>query len=109
MNVVIIGQAVTALTPVLVPLAVALGKGVILKRVPPTALPLVAVVLGALIDVLNTVLTGQGAWGAYGAPLGAMGIGVREVLDQIKKGMAGPPPAAQGNQQQVGPQAPRKS
>jgi len=72
-----------ALIPVVVPLIIALGKWA-LPRVPAWILPILAPALGALVDFLTTWATGATASPALGAILGSAGVGVRELLDQVK-------------------------
>lgn len=84
-----VGNLITALTPVVVPLAVAAVKP-LLAQLPKVAVPFVAIVLGAAIDLVNAFVTGNAPGLAWGAALGAAGIGVREVLDQARNGLAKP-------------------
>lgn len=72
-----------ALIPVLVPLIIAIGKWA-LPKVPAWILPILAPALGALVDFLTTWATGATSSPALGAILGSAGVGVRELLDQVK-------------------------
>lgn len=72
-----------SLIPVLVPLIIAIGKWA-LPKVPVWILPILAPALGALIDWLTTLATGSTASPALGAVLGSAGVGLRELLDQVK-------------------------
>jgi hypothetical protein len=77
------------LTPVVVPMLIALVKKV-LPQVPSWALPIIAPLLGVALEVINSLATTQAAnfWAA--AALGLAGIGVREVADQVKKAVPKP-------------------
>lgn len=78
------------LIPVLVPLVIAIGKFFV-PKVPGWILPIVAPALGALIDYINTLVSGTNASPLIGALLGSAGVGVREIYDQVKKRMADGP------------------
>ena len=92
-----------ALIPVLVPLLIALAKWGV-PRVPKVWLPILAPVLGAGVDVLAYVVGLQDAANpVLGAVLGAVGIALREILDQLKKAMmGGAPPTVTRNQKWTG-------
>lgn len=80
-----------SLIPVLVPLLIALAKWGV-PRVPKVWLPILAPILGAGVDVLAYVVGLQDAANpVLGAVLGAVGIALREILDQLKKAMMGGP------------------
>lgn len=79
-----------ALIPVIVPLIIALGKWA-LPKVPVWILPILAPALGALVDFLAAWATGATASPALGAILGSAGVGVRELLDQVKGRLQGNP------------------
>ncbi len=81
-----LAMAITALTPVLVPAIVAVGKA-LLGHIPGALIPMIAIGLGYAIDLLNHYVVGGGMGGAWGAVLGAAGVGVREVLDQVRKSL----------------------
>lgn len=83
----LLGQMIVALTPVLVPLLIALIKRA-LAYLPGWMIPVTAIVLGALLDVVNGWVTGANLGAPWGAVLGAAGVGVREVLDQARKSIA---------------------
>lgn len=74
---------VLALLPVIVPLLVALGKG-LLPKVPTWILPILAPALGALIDFLTAKATGGTASPVLALALGSAGVGLREIYDQTK-------------------------
>jgi hypothetical protein len=82
------------LIPVLVPAAIAVLKHFV-PRIPKPCLPLLAPLLGAAVDILATQQIGVGT--ALGAALGSAGVGLREMLDQIRKALwedsNGPTPA----------------
>ena len=80
-----------SLIPVLVPLLIALAKWGV-PRVPKVWLPILAPVLGAGVDVLAYVVGLQDAANpVLGAVLGAVGVALREILDQLKQAMLGSP------------------
>lgn len=81
----LISSFITALTPVVVPLVFSFIKGAL----PRPAIPMLAVGLGALLDVVNLYVTGYHPGTAWGAVLGAAGVGVREIVDQLKKHVTG--------------------
>lgn len=70
--------------PLVVPIVVAVGK-FLLPAVPKWILPILAPALGALIDWLNSLVTGTPPNPVTGALLGSAGVGVRELLDQVKQ------------------------
>jgi hypothetical protein len=73
---------VPILTPAIVPLALALAK-VAFPRLPKVWLPILAPLLGALLEIVATFSVDQNT--LLGAGLGALGVWLREVVDQIKK------------------------
>jgi hypothetical protein len=81
------------LLPIAVPLVIAIGKE-LLPRVPAKYIPLIAPLLGAVAELL--VNSSQASWGDIGmsAILGSAGVGVRELVDQLKKGKTSVPPVA---------------
>ena len=80
--------------PLLVPLIVALAK-FFMPKIPKVYLPIIAVVLGSVIDWISSKLGGPGVGPILGALLGAAGIGAREILDQLKQAKtASTPPNA---------------
>jgi hypothetical protein len=70
--------------PVLVPVIIAAVKWA-LPKVPAVALPILAPVLGAAMEIVLHFAGVSGSNGVLGAVLGAAGVGLREVIDQIKK------------------------
>lgn len=76
-------KLVAALTPVIVPLILALAKKG-LPMLPSWSIPLLAPVLGLLIGVVTSVLVAHPTlpWWAGGA-LGIAGIGLREIKDKL--------------------------
>jgi hypothetical protein len=76
---------------VLVPIAVA-GLKSLLPRIPKWAIPLIAALLaGPLIDQIVAALAGIEAHGWAAVLLGALGVFIREVVDQFRR-LIGPPP-----------------
>lgn len=78
-----------ALIPILTPLIVA-GVKLIVPRIPRVWLPILAPVLGAALDYVAHLATGSSLNPLAGLALGAAGVGLREVVDQVKRSM---PPA----------------
>lgn len=74
---------VLTLIPVVVPLLVYLTKRVV-PKMPRWTLPILATGLGVALDVANGYVTGGKVDPVVGALLGASGVGVREVIDQVK-------------------------
>jgi hypothetical protein len=70
------------LTPVIVPLVIALVKK-FQPQIPSWVLPLAAPVLGVVIDVINSYALGQANNLIVAALLGLAGVGVREIKDQL--------------------------
>lgn len=68
--------------PLIVPLAIALAKAEI-PKLPGWILPLLSTVLGVICDQGATALTGTSSPWWVGAILGAAGVGVRELKDQV--------------------------
>ena len=77
------------LVPVLVPAAIAALK-LCLPKIPKAWLPILAPLLGALIDIAATCQVGPGT--PLAALLGAAGVGLREILDQLRKSLGAAPP-----------------
>lgn len=71
------------LTPVIVPLVLA-GFKQLAPRVPGWAIPLLAPVLGVVIDYVNHFATGHQTNFLVAVALGLTGVGLRELKDQIK-------------------------
>jgi hypothetical protein len=96
------GYVVPAVVAVLTPAVMAGIKRLIGEfedRVPKAMIPTVAPIVGMLIELALNLLTGlQGIPGLppaiSGAVLGAVGVWVREFLDQWKKAFQQPPPSA---------------
>ena len=88
MKTLLISQLITYLTPMLVPLVLAAAKKGI-GALPSWLIPILAPILGAVLDVVNAQLTGFSGGGMLGAILGAAGVGLREIIDQLKKALAG--------------------
>lgn len=72
------------LIPLVVPIVVAIGKFFI-PKLPGWTLPIIAPALGALIDYLTTRATGAIASPLLAAVLGSAGVGLRELVDQLKQ------------------------
>jgi hypothetical protein len=74
----------TYLTPLIVPIVI-LGVKKVLPSVPSFVLPILAPILGIAIDYVNHFATGAGTnlWASIA--LGAAGVGLREVFDQVKQ------------------------
>ena len=68
--------------PLLVPILVALAKMGI-PKLPSWTLPIIATCLGALINYIASLM-GASVGPIMGALLGAAGVGVREIYDQVK-------------------------
>lgn len=80
----VLSNIVIAATPIIVPVLIAYGKQVI-GKIPGPLLPLVAIALGAGIDVLNAYVLGGGLGAPWGALLGATGVIVRETFKSVKE------------------------
>ncbi len=75
------------LIPVLVPVLLAVGK-LFVPKIPRLWLPILAPILGAAIELLTSgALTTNTAWAAV---LGSAGVGLREIVDQMRKAIAPP-------------------
>lgn len=72
------------LIPVLTPMIIGLVK-LSIRRVPREFLPVLAAILGILLDCLARLSGYEGVGIGYGAMLGLAGVGVREALDQAHK------------------------
>lgn len=77
-----VGQIILAAIPVFSPLLVAFVKKVT-DSIPKQYYPVLAVVFGTGLDLLNSYATGVGACTWYGPVLGLAGVGVREIYDQF--------------------------
>lgn len=82
-------QIVTFATPILVPLVIA-GFKLIKPNIPTWLLPVLAGPLGALLEYINHLVMGGNMNIAVAVLLGLAGVGVREVVDQIKPSPAEP-------------------
>jgi hypothetical protein len=75
----------TILTPVLVPVVIALLKIGLMywgAKIPKALIPVIAPILGAGIDYITSGTLGAGT--AWGAALGLSGVGLREIVDQLR-------------------------
>ena len=70
------------LIPVIVPLVIA-GLQLGITRLPGWLLPILAPILGGVIDAGLAWATGQTANPLFGAILGSAGVGLRELKDQL--------------------------
>jgi hypothetical protein len=72
------------LIPLLTPILIA-GAKLLAPKIPSTLLPIIAPILGAGLDILLHY-AGMGTGGPIlGAILGSAGVGVREIVDQLRK------------------------
>jgi len=72
--------------PILTPLIIA-GVKLIVPRIPSMWLPILAPMLGALLDYVAHLSMGSALNPLAGVALGAAGVGLREVVDQVKRNM----------------------
>lgn len=80
----LVQQAIATLaTTVVVPLLLAAAKKLI-PKLPKASLPVAAPLLGALVDVGTHYATGTSN-PLLGALAGSAGVGLRELVDQLKK------------------------
>jgi hypothetical protein len=77
-----------AVIPVAVPLLI-VGLKFLIPMVPGWLLPIIAPVLGGLADAVIAFVSGGTANPVLGAILGSAGVGLREVVDQLKKAGSG--------------------
>ena len=77
-------ELIGATIPVIVPLLIAVWK-LLLPRIPTWALPLLAPVLGFAINAVLTYANGTGVNPWVAAALGSAGVGLREIVDQLKQ------------------------
>ena len=68
--------------PILVPLIVDVIKKKV-SSLPTQYVPVVAVLVGAVLDSVIVYTAGGTSWGAYGAVAGLAGIGARELKKQL--------------------------
>ena len=88
MNKILLGQMITVITPVLVPIIVLFVKTKALPFLTERhkwMIPLIAIAIGGGLDYVNTLLTGGGLGIFGGAALGALGVALREIKDQFQK------------------------
>lgn len=76
-------QIVTFATPIIVPLVIA-GIKLVKPKIPTWILPVLAGPLGALVEYINHLATGSTTNIVVAVLLGLAGVGVREVVDQLK-------------------------
>ena len=76
------------LIPVIVPL-VLYGVKLLIPKVPKALLPILAPVLGGLVDAGLAYASGTAANPILGAALGSAGVGLREIVDQVKAAAKG--------------------
>ena len=79
----------TLIVPV-VPVLIAILK-ILVPKIPKAALPIMAPLLGAALDIAASYLGTGTANPVWGAVLGAAGVGLREIVDQMRKLGAAPP------------------
>lgn len=79
---------VQLLIPVLAPLLIAGGK-LLIPRIPRWLLPILAPLLGGALDALAAYATGGTANPVLALALGSAGVGLREIVDQLKRTAAG--------------------
>lgn len=82
-------QIVTFATPIIVPLIIA-GMKWLKPNIPTWLLPVLCGPLGMLLDYINHLVTNSGLNLIQAALLGVAGIGVREIVDQLKPTPAEP-------------------
>lgn len=75
---------VQMLIPVLVPLLIAVGK-LLVPRIPSWLLPIVAPILGGIVDAIGAFASGGATNTVLAMALGSAGVGLREIVDQMKK------------------------
>lgn len=88
MNKALLGQLITIVTPVLVPIITLFVKTKVLPFLTEShkwAIPIIAILLGAGLDYINGLLTGTSLGVFGGAALGAFGVILREVKDQVQR------------------------
>lgn len=70
------------LIPILVPIVIAILK-TLAPKIPKSWLPIIAPILGALVEIFTSGTIGIGT--VWGAALGSAGVGIREIVDQMRK------------------------
>lgn len=78
-----VSMLITGLTPVLAPLAVNFIKKTFVGSY-GWLLPVICLALGIVLEVVNRFATGGGVGIIWGAALGASGVALREVINQLK-------------------------
>lgn len=73
------GNWLMLIIPAVVPVVIAVIKFFI-PKLPSVWLPILAPILGAVAELLLS-----GNFGVWGAVAGAAGVGLREIVDQLKK------------------------
>lgn len=84
LNIDLVRQLMVVIIPVLTPLIIA-GLKKLVSNIPPIALPVLAPIIGVLLEGIAQAFGVPGVGAAGGAVLGLSGVGVREVVDQAKK------------------------
>lgn len=74
---------VSIATPIVVPLIIA-GVKWVLPKIPTWLIPMLAPVLGGLMGVITNAATAANGNLWVAAALGLAGVGVREIVDQVK-------------------------
>lgn len=75
-------QIIQFATPIIVPVILA-GVKALLPKLPSWTIPLLAPLLGMLVDVVNSLATAHASNLWLAAGLGLAGVGAREIKDQI--------------------------
>lgn len=74
---------VTIVTPIIVPLIIA-GVKYIIPKIPTWLLPILAPILGAVLTIITNYAAQSSGNLVIAAILGLAGVGVREIVDQLK-------------------------
>jgi len=72
-----------ALIPILTPIIIA-GVKLLAPKIPSALIPILAPILGAALDIIGSLSTGAATNIWLAAGLGLAGVGVREIVDQLK-------------------------
>ena len=83
-NINLVRQLIIVIIPVLTPLVISLLTKVI-SSLPPASLPILAPIIGVLLESIAQAFGVSTIGATGGALLGLSGVGVREVVDQVKK------------------------
>ena len=75
---------VSLLTPVIVPLVIT-GVKKVVPLIPTWLLPTLCPLIGVVIDFITHLSTGSNMNFAVSAALGLAGVGLREIVDQLKQ------------------------